>query len=135
MEALVTNVNWLAVGLSTIISYLFASFWYSPTAFGSKWADGVGLKERAQEGFSFFAWFASSSPILLLAWINSLIVGNGSLVFIFLISLTIFFFVLTANLMSDNSNYSSLVEATFVFAISIDYDSLQFSFLIHLGIT
>ena len=126
MEALVTNVNWLAVGLSTIISYLFASFWYSPTAFGSKWADGLGFKERAQEGFSMIALVCQFFSILLLAWINSLIVGNGSLVFIFLISLTIFFFVLTANLMSDNSNYSSLVEATFVFAMSLIMTACNF---------
>ena len=118
MEALVTNVNWLAVGLSTIISYLFASFWYSPMAFGGKWADGVGLKGRVQKGFSFYALVSQFFAILLLAWINSLIVGNGSLVFIILISLTIFFFVLTANLMSGYSNYSSLLEATFVLAIS-----------------
>ena len=118
MEALVTNVNWLAVGVSTIISYLFASFWYSPLVFGSKWSDGVGLKERTQDGFSFYALVCQFFAILLLAWINSLIMGNGSLVFIFLISLTIFFFVLTANLMSGYSNYSSLLEATFVLAIS-----------------
>ena len=126
MEALVTNVNWLAVGVSTIISYLFASFWYSSLVFGSKWADGVGLKERTQAGFSFYALVCQFFAVLLLAWINSLIMGNGSLVFIFLISLTIFFFVLTANLMSDNSNYSSLVEATFVFAITLIMTACNF---------
>ena len=126
MEALVTNVNWLAVGVGTIISYLFASFWYSPLVFGSKWAHGVGLKERTQDGFSFYALVCQFFAILLLAWINSLIMGNGSLVFIFLISLTIFFFVLTANLMSDNSNYCSLVEATFVFAITLIMTACNF---------
>ena len=126
MEALVTNVNWLAVGVGTIISYLFASFWYSPLVFGSKWAGGVGLKERTQDGFSFYALVCQFFAILLLAWINSLIMGNGSLVFIFLISLTIFFFVLTANLMSDNSNYCSLVEATFVFAITLIMTACNF---------
>jgi len=126
LEALVTNVNWLAVGVGTIISYLFASFWYSPLVFGSKWAHGVGLKEWTQDGFSFYALVCQFFAILLLAWINSLIMGNGSLVFIFLISLTIFFFVLTANLMSDNSNYSSLVEATFVFAITLIMTACNF---------
>ena len=126
MEALVTNVNWLAVGVSTIICYLFASFWYSPWVFGIKWANGVGLKDRTQEGFSFYALVCQFFAILLLAWITSLIMGNGSLVFIFLISLTIFFFVLTANLMSDNSNCSSLVEATFVFAITLIMTACNF---------
>ena len=126
MEALVTNVNWLAVGLSTIISYLFASFWYSPTAFGGKWAAGLGLKDGAQGGFSMIALVCQFFSILLLAWIISLAVANDSVAFIFLISLTIFFFVLTANLMSKASNYSSLVEATFVLTMSFIMTACNF---------
>ena len=126
MEALVTNVNWLAVGLSTIISYLFASFWYSPMAFGGKWAAGLGLKDGPQWGFSMSALVCQFFATLLLAWIISLAVANDSIAFIFLISLTIFFFVLTANLMSKASNYSSLVEATFVFAMSLIMTACNF---------
>ena len=126
MEALVTNVNWLAVGLSTIISYLFASFWYSPTAFGGKWAAGLGLKDGPQGGFSMSALVCQFFATLFLAWIISLAVANDSIAFIFLISLTIFFFVLTANLMSENSNYSSVVEATFVLAISLIMTACNF---------
>ena len=126
MEALVTNVNWLAVGLSTIISYLFASFWYSPTAFGGKWAAGLGLKDGAQGGFSMSALVCQFFSTLLLAWIISLAVANDSIAFIFLISLTIFFFVLTANLMSKASNYSSLVEATFVLTMSFIMTACNF---------
>ena len=76
MEALVTNVNWLAVGLSTIVSYLFASFWYSPTAFGGKWAAGLGFKDGAQGGFSMSALVCQFFSTLLLAWIISLAVSN-----------------------------------------------------------
>ena len=126
MEALVTNVNWLAVGLSTIISYLFASFWYSPMAFGGKWAAGLGFKDGAQEGFSMSALVCQFFATLFLAWIISLAVANDSIAFIFLISLTIFFFVLTANLMSKASNYSSLVEATFVFTMSLIMTACNF---------
>ena len=119
MEALVTNVNWLAVGVSTIISYLFASLWYSPSVFGSKWANGIGLQIGAEEGFSIYALVSQFFATLLLAWIVSLAIGNGSLAFIFLISLTVFFFLLAANLIAEHSTYASLVEATFVFAISL----------------
>ena len=83
MEALVTNVNWLAVGLSTIISYLFASFWYSPTAFGGKWATGLGFKDGAQGGVSMIALVCQFFSTLLLAWIISLAVANDSIAFIF----------------------------------------------------
>ena len=126
MEALVTNVNWLAVGLSTIISYLFASFWYSSTVFGGKWAAGLGLKDGPQGGFSMSALVCQFFATLFLAWIISLAVANDSIAFIFLISLTIFFFVLTANLMSKASNYSSLVEATFVFTMSLIMTACNF---------
>ena len=126
MEALVTNVNWLAVGLSTIVSYLFASFWYSPMAFGAKWAAGLGLKYGAQGGFSMNALVCQFFATLLLAWIISLAVANDSIAFIFLISFTIFFFVLTAKLMSGARNYSSLVEATFVLTMSLIMTACNF---------
>ena len=119
MDALITNVNWLAVGASTIISYLLASLWFSPSFFGRKWADGVGLKLAEDEGFSIYALISQFFATLLLAWIVSLAVGNDSLAFIFLISLTIFFFLLAANLIAEHGIYASLVEATFVFAISL----------------
>tara|TARA_B100000945_G_C19983522_1_gene413238 strand:- start:164 stop:529 length:366 start_codon:yes stop_codon:yes gene_type:complete len=112
-------VNWLAVGASTIISYLFASFWYSPSVFGKRWADRVGLKLGTDESFSINALVSQFFATLLLAWIVSLIVGNGSLAFIVLISLTIFFFLLSANLIAKHSTYASLVEATFVLVISL----------------
>ena len=57
---------------------------------------------------------------------HSLAVANDSVAFIFLISLTIFFFVLTANLMSKASNYSSLVEATFVLTMSLIMTACNF---------
>ena len=119
MDPLVANVNWLAVGVSTIISYLFASFWYSPFIFGKKWTDGVGLKLGVEENFSLYALVSQFFATLLFAWIVSLIVGNGSLAFIMLISLTIFFFLLTANLIAEHSIYASFIEATFVLLISV----------------
>ena len=44
MEALFANVNWLAVGASTIICFMLGALWYSPKMFGVKWAQGVGIK-------------------------------------------------------------------------------------------
>ena len=44
MNELTDNVNWLAVMAGTIISFLLGWLWYSPKLFGSKWAEGVGIK-------------------------------------------------------------------------------------------
>jgi len=35
MEILLAGVNWLAVGVSTIICYMLAGLWYSPKLFGN----------------------------------------------------------------------------------------------------
>ena len=119
MEALITNVDWLAVGVSTIICYLFASLWFSSWLFGKKWAEGVGVKNGIEENFSVYALVSQFFATLLLAWIVSLAVGNDSLSFIALISSMVFFFLLAANLMAGHSVYASLAEGVFVLAISI----------------
>ena len=94
MEALITNVDWLAVGVSTIICYLFAALWFSSWLFGEKWADGVGVENGLEKNFSVYALVSQFFATLLLAWIVSLAVGNDSLLFIALISFMVFFFLL-----------------------------------------
>ena len=44
MESLMMDVNWLAVGVGTVIAFMLGAAWYSPKMFGKKWAEGVGLE-------------------------------------------------------------------------------------------
>ena len=50
MEILLAGVNWLAVGVSTIICYMLAGLWYSPKLFDNRWAEGVGMENGGEAG-------------------------------------------------------------------------------------
>ena len=43
MNEIIADVNWLAVVVSAILSFMLGALWYSPMLFGNKWAKGVGM--------------------------------------------------------------------------------------------
>lgn len=44
MSELTTDVSWLSVISGFVISFLLGWAWFSTKMFGTKWAEGVGLK-------------------------------------------------------------------------------------------
>ena len=44
MTELTANVNWLAVIVGFVLAFALGWLWYSPKLFGTKWAEGVGVK-------------------------------------------------------------------------------------------
>ncbi|MBM87884.1 MAG: twitching motility protein PilT [Gammaproteobacteria bacterium] len=119
MEALFVNVNWLAVGISTIISFMLGALWYSPKMFGIKWAEGVGLNIGADTRQPVPALVAQFIGTLLFAWVVALAVTNGSIASVSLITITFFFLLVAANMLAEHTLYASLVEGLFVLAMAI----------------
>jgi hypothetical protein len=39
MEEITANVNWLAVIVGAVLSFVLGWLWYSPKLFGTKWAE------------------------------------------------------------------------------------------------
>ena len=62
-----SSVNWLAVGLGTILSFLLGWLWYSPKVFGIKWAEGSGVTLGSAEQMPVFAMVSQLVALLLLA--------------------------------------------------------------------
>ena len=44
MGELTEGVNWLAVGVGTVLSFLLGWAWYSPLLFVKKWIEGINVK-------------------------------------------------------------------------------------------
>ena len=44
MEEIASNVDWIAVIIGAVLSFLLGWLWYSPMLFGPKWAEGVGVE-------------------------------------------------------------------------------------------
>jgi hypothetical protein len=119
MEALITNVNWLGVGLSTILCFMLGALWFSKMLFGPKWAEGINIKIGPGEKQSVPALVNQFFGTLLLAWIVSLAVGNDSIAFVVLISSTFVFLLIASNLIAEHTVYASIVEGAFVIVMTI----------------
>ncbi len=119
MEALFANVNWLAVGASTIICFMLGALWYSPKMFGVKWAQGVGIKIDDNAKQSVPALVTQFLGTLMFAWVVALAVTNGSIASAVLISITFFFLLIAANLFAEHTVYASVVEGAFVLTMAV----------------
>jgi hypothetical protein len=119
MEALFANVNWLAVGVSTILSFGLGGAWYSTKMFGTKWAKGVGIDIDANAGQPVPALIMQFFGTLLFAWVISLAVANGSIASVVLISITFFFLLIAANMFAEHTVYASVVEGAFILTMAV----------------
>ena len=118
MDALFTNVNWLAVGSSTIVCFMLNALWYSRKMFGVKWAKGVGIDIDANGDQSVPTLVTQFLGTLLYAWEVALAVANNSLASAVLISITFFFLLVAANLLAEHTVYASVVEGAFVLTMA-----------------
>lgn len=118
MAALFTNVSWLAVGASTIICFMLGGLWYSPKMFGVKWAQGVGI-DIGNTTQPIPALVTQFFGTLFFAWVVGLAVSNDSIASVVLISITIFFLLVAANLFAEHTVYASVVEGLFVITMAV----------------
>ena len=119
MEALFANVNWLAVGVSTIISFMLSGLWYSSKMFGTKGAQGVGVKIGGDAKQPMPALVTQFIGTLLFAWVVALAYTNGSIASIVLISITFFFLLVAANLFAEHTVYATVVEGLLIITMGV----------------
>ena len=123
MDALIAGVNWVAVGLGTIISFLLGGFWYSPALFGKQWLAGVRENEGGADKQPIPALLLQLAGTFMLAWLIVLAAVNNVWPSALLISLTVFCLMVSASLFAGHSRTAVLVEAGF-FVVMVTVISL-----------
>jgi hypothetical protein len=81
------NINWLAVLVATLVSFLIGYAWYSPLLFGKAWMRASGMTEEKAKSANMGKIFGSAFGLTLLAAVNlaffladpSVHAGNGAL--------------------------------------------------------
>ena len=118
MGEITANVNWLAVGVGTVLAYVLGGLWFSPKLFGANWAEGVGVTvgeggpARAALATQFVATF-------LLAWVVGVTASNDALLTIVLVAVTIVALMGAGGLFAQKSRYAIVTETTFVLAMVV----------------
>lgn len=119
MAEITTNVNWLAVGIGAVLSYLLGWLWYSPKLFGTKWAEGVGVSLGVASEMPVAAMVVQALGTICLAWIVGVTAVNNALFTMILIVVTAILLMAAAGLYAKKSVYAITVESGFVVAMAV----------------
>jgi hypothetical protein len=119
MEEVATDVNWLAVIVGAVLSFLLGWLWFSPMLFGKGWAAGVGVDLASAISMPVAAMVSQAVAIFLLAWLFGITAANDALLTIILVVLAIAGFILSGGLFAKKSMYAVYTEAGFIIAIGV----------------
>lgn len=117
MGEITANVNWLAVGVGTVVAFMLGGAWYSEKLFGTQWMAGVTMPADAPEGQSAGALVAQLVATFLLAWVVGVTAANDALLTVILITLTIAALMGAGGLFAKKSTGAIAIESGFVIAM------------------
>lgn len=117
MEELTANVNWLAVGIGTVASFMLGWAWYSPALFGKQWAAGAGVDLASGSEMPVAALAYQLLATFCLAWLIGITATHDALLTAILIIATIMLFIATNSMFVKKSMVAILIETGFVLAM------------------
>ena len=67
LAQILTGVNWIAVGISTVAAFMLGGLWYSRVLFGNAWMQEVGLTEDAVNNGNMARTFGGTIVLQIIA--------------------------------------------------------------------
>ncbi|GJM13143.1 MAG: hypothetical protein DHS20C12_15460 [Pseudohongiella sp.] len=119
MGELATGVDWLAVGVSTFLSFGLGALWFSPMMFGEKWAAGVGIQIGADSPQPKAALVLQLLGTFLFAWLIGIAFAREAVMLACLIALTITVLMTASGLFDGNGRYAAVAEGLFPVAMFV----------------
>jgi len=119
MSELTSNVNWLAVILGTLISFLIGWLWYSPILFGKKWAEGSGVELASASSMPIAAMITQFVSTFFLALLVGITAAQNALATIILVVLTVAGFVMSTGLFVRKTNFAIAVDGSFIVIMGV----------------
>ena len=84
---LTLGVNWLAVIVGAVASFIAGWAWYSPKLMGKKWADGSNVTINSADNMPTSAMASQFIGLLLVSWFVSLMFTQHNLLTVALATL------------------------------------------------
>ena len=114
-----SNVNWLAVIVGTIVSFLVGWLWYSPKLFGKKWAEGSGVSLDSPNKMPAFAMISQLAALFLLALVIGITATVDALTTAILAILAAATFNVSMGAFINNSGYALAVNFFYIVVAGI----------------
>ena len=125
MSELTDGVNWLAVGVGTVLSFLLGWLWYSPKLFAKKWIEGINAKPNGSTTPPAPAMIMQLLGTFLLSWLVGITATHNALLTIILIVATIVALVIANGFFVSKSRYAITTEAGFIVAMAVVMIAVQ----------
>ncbi len=119
MEELTNNVNWLAVIVGFVASFLLGWVWYSVRLFGKKWAEGVGVEMDQKASMPAIAMLTQALGTFMLAWLVGITAASNALLTIILVVLTFIVLQIAAGLFTKKSGAAIAIDGGFTLVMAI----------------
>ena len=121
MNELTDAVNWQAVIVSFVLSFMLGWLWFSPKLFGKKWADGVpGVSMEDDCGKPpALAMITQALGVFGLAWVIGVTASYNALATAILISVTLVLLIISNGKFANKSNTAVIIEAAYIIVMVI----------------
>lgn len=120
-----TQLNWLAIGLGTIVAFMLGWLWYSPVLFGEKWASGSGVSLDKAAKMPAMAMITQLLALFCLALVIGITAEVEALITAILVILCCAFFAASAGGFSQKSSYAIKVDVGYRIVVGIVMILLQ----------
>ncbi len=111
MAEILTGVNWLAVIVGAVVTFILGWLWYSPMVFGKKWAEGVGVDLGAASEMPTGAMGAQAVGLLLMSWFVGVTAANNALLTVILGTVAFTVMAYAAGMFGRKSGFARNVDA------------------------
>jgi hypothetical protein len=119
MNEITAGVNWLAVGVGTVLGFLLGWLWYSPMLFGKAWAKGVGQDLGSASAMPAAAMTLQLLGTFLLAWVVGVTAAQNALLTVLLVIVMLAVFIASNGAFVKKSNQAIGIEVSFLVAMSV----------------
>ena len=119
MNELTEGVNWLAVIIGTVLSFILGWAWYSPLLFVKKWMEGINVRPNPDAKMPASAMIVQLLGTFMLSWLVGITAAHNALATILLIFATIIALIIANGIFVSKSSYAIATEAGFVAAMAV----------------
>ncbi len=120
-----SNVNWLAVIVGAVLSFLAGWLWYSPILFGKKWAEGSRVELGSANDMPKLAMGAQALALLLISTLIGITAASNALMAAIVAILGIAAFSVSVGGFVKKNNYAMMVDGGYVIAFGIIMIAVQ----------
>ncbi len=111
MEELTAGVSWLGVVAGAVASFLVGWLWYSPKAFGKKWAEGAGVELGAASSMPIAAMVSQAAGLFLMSWFVGVTAVSNALLTVILATVAFTVLAYSGGMFGRKSGYARNVDA------------------------